>query len=294
MTTTSEYGGEFEDVDLVIEAVFEDLKIKEEVYGEICKIVPNSCIIASNTSSMPLDSMSSFFTRPERFAGLHFFSPVWMMQLVEIVRGAKTSQETVDNLLNLVGPIQKRPVVCRDNPGFVVNAVLLAHFLSGMEFLETGNTIEEIDKAFLKFGMPIGPIRLTDEVGIDVCFNLLKGWGLRQDTLKNLVGAGRLGLKKSGKGFFLADGTVDPEALALISRKDECRPKEDEKQSKVLTEMITVGRDLLDRRIVYDPRMRDMGMILGTGFSADRGGPLKWSDLTGLSNQLFGKPFYGK
>lgn len=293
LTVTSDYGDQFKDVDLVIEAVFEDLKVKEEVYGEICKVVSDSCIIATNTSSIPLDSMSPFVTGPERFAGLHFFSPVWMMQLVEIVRGAKTSQDTVDNLLNFADAIRKRPVICRDNPGFVVNAVLFPYFLAAMDFLETGNTIEEVDKAFLKFGMPVGPIRLTDEVGIDVCFNVLKGRKTKQDTLKNLVDAGRLGVKKSGKGFFLLDGSVDPEALPLIARKDELRATHEEMQSKVLTAMITVGRDLLDRGIVDDPRMIDMGMIWGTGFPADRGGPLKWADLTGLSNELFGKSFYG-
>jgi len=217
-----------------------------------------------------------------------------MMQLVEIVRGVKTAQATVDNLLSFVAGIRKRPVLCRDNPGFVVNAVLFPYFMSSMHFLEAGNTIEEIDQAFIKFGMPVGPIRLTDEVGIDVCFNVLKGRGRRQDTLKNLVEAGRLGLKKSGKGFFLKDGTVDPEVLPLISLKEERKATAEEMQSRVLTEMITVGKDLLDRGIVDDPRMIDLGMIWGTGFPADRGGPLKWADLTGLSKELFGKPFYSE
>lgn len=294
LIVTSDYGDNFQDVDLIIEAVFEDIKVKEQVYGEICKAVSDTCIIATNTSSIPLDSMASFVTLPERFGGLHFFSPVWMMQLVEIVRGVKTSKETVDNLLSFVAAIRKRPVVCRDNPGFVVNAVLFPYFLSAMEFLETGNTIEEIDKAFVQFGMPVGPIRLTDEVGIDVCYNVLKGRSLQQDTLKNLVDAGRLGLKKSGKGFFLQDGTVDPEVLSLVPRKDERKATAEEMQSRVLTEMITVGKDLLNRGIVDDPRMIDMGMIWGTGFPPDRGGPLKWADLTGLSETLFGKPFYQK
>jgi len=294
LIVTPDYGEQFKGVDLVIEAVFEDIKVKEQVYGEICGAVSRECTIATNTSSIPMDSMSQFVTGPERFAGLHFFSPVWMMQLVEIVRGVKTAQATVDNLLSFVAGIRKRPVLCRDNPGFVVNAVLFPYFMSSMHFLEAGNTIEEIDQAFIKFGMPVGPIRLTDEVGIDVCFNVLKGRGRRQDTLKNLVEAGRLGLKKSGKGFFLKDGTVDPEVLPLISLKEERKATAEEMQSRVLTEMITVGKDLLDRGIVDDPRMIDLGMIWGTGFPADRGGPLKWADLTGLSKELFGKPFYSE
>lgn len=292
LTVTTQYEGSFEDADLVIEAVFEDIKVKEQVYNELCQVVSDDCIIASNTSSIPLDSMSSFVTHPERFAGLHFFSPVWLMQLVEIVRGSATGQDTVDNLLSFVAAIRKRPVVCKDNPGFVVNAVLFPYFMSAMDFLETGNTIEEIDNAFTQFGMPIGPIRLTDEVGIDVCHNVTRNRNLQQHTLANLVEAGRLGLKKSGKGFFQKDGGVDPEVIPLIFRKGEKKLTAEQMQSKVLTEMITVGKDLLDRGIVDDPRMIDLGMIWGTGFPADRGGPLKWADLTGLSQRLFGTPFY--
>ena len=293
MIATPEYGDHFQDVDLVIEAVFEDIKVKEQVYAEICNAVSTDTIIATNTSSIPLDSMAKFVVRPERFGGLHFFSPVWMMQLVEVVRGAETSQETVDNLLNFVAALRKRPLVCRDNPGFVVNAVLFPYFMTAMEFLETGTTIEDIDRAFLQFGLPVGPIRLTDEVGIDLCFNVIKGRKLEQITLKNLVEAGRLGLKKSGKGFFLQDGKVDPEVLPLIFRKDERKTTAQDMQSRVLTDMVKVGQDLLNRGIVDDPRMIDIGMIWGVGFPADKGGPLKWADLTGLSRDLFGKNFYG-
>ncbi len=293
LTATSEYD-QIREADLVIEAVFEDIKIKEQVYNEISRTVSEKCIIASNTSSIPLDSMSPFVTHPERFAGLHFFSPVWLMQLVEIVRGVKTNQETVDNLLNFVAAIRKRPVVCRDHPGFVVNAVLFPYFTGAMNFLEAGNTIEEIDGAFVRFGMPIGPIRLTDEVGIDVAYNVTKSRGLQQDTLRNLVEDGRLGLKKSGKGFFLQDGKVDPEVIPLVSHKGQRKMTAEEMQLTILKEMITVGKNLLDRGIVDDPRMIDMGMIWGTGFPADRGGPLKWADLTSLSTELFGKSFYSE
>jgi 3-hydroxyacyl-CoA dehydrogenase len=286
------YGDSFKDVDLVIEAVFEDINVKEQVYRELCDVVGDNCLIATNTSSIPLDSMSEFVTNPGRFGGLHFFSPVWKMQLVEVVKGKRTGQETVDNLLNFVAAIRKRPIVCKDHPGFVVNAVLFPYFLSAMEFLERGNTIEQIDKAFMEFGMPVGPIRLTDEVGIDVAHNVLKGRGQTQDTLKNLVEAGRLGLKKSGNGFFLKDGSVDPDVLPLVALKEKQPLSAEDMQTRVLTEMITVGKHLLDRGIVDDPRMIDMGMIWGTGFPPDKGGPLKWADLSGLSEKSFGKPFY--
>ncbi|UCE33919.1 MAG: enoyl-CoA hydratase/isomerase family protein [Deltaproteobacteria bacterium] len=290
---TAEYSDEFRDADLVIEAVFEDLKVKAQVYRELCEVIRDDCILASNTSSLPLNAMSKYVAHPERFGGAHFFSPVWLMQLVEIIRADSTNQDTVDNLLHFAASIRKRPIVCRDNPGFVVNAVLFPYFMSALEFLEKGNPIEQIDKAFVQFGMPVGPIRLIDEVGIDICYHVIVGKGLEQETLKQIVDSGRLGLKKSGKGFFLKDGGVDPEVLPLISLKKKQEMTAEEMHREVLTEMVTVGKDLLDREIVGDPRMIDIGMIWGTGFPADKGGPMKWADLIGLSQQMFGKPFYG-
>ncbi len=293
LRVTAAYDDDFRDADLVIEAVFEDLKVKAQVYGELCEVIRNDCVVASNTSSLPLNAMSTYVAHPERFGGAHFFSPVWLMQLVEIIRADSTNQDTVDNLVHFAASIRKRPIVCRDNPGFVVNAVLFPYFMSALEFLEKGNPIEQIDKAFVRFGMPVGPIRLIDEVGIDISYHVIVGKGLEQETLKQIVGAGRLGLKKSGKGFFLEDGGVDPKVLPLISLKEKQEMTAEEMQRKVLTEMVTVGKDLLDREIVEDPRMIDIGMIWGTGFPADKGGPMKWADLIGLSEQLFGKPLYG-
>jgi 3-hydroxyacyl-CoA dehydrogenase len=294
LTEVSEYNDAFKDVDLVIEAVFEDIKVKEKVYRELSAVARDDTIIATNTSSIPMHSMARFVTKPERFGGLHFFSPVWLMQLVEVIKGETTSRETVDNLLSFAAAIRKRPIVCKDNPGFVVNAMLFPYFQSAMEFLEAGNSIESVDKAFLDFGMPVGPVRLTDEVGIDVCYNVIRGRKLRQETLKNMVESGRLGLKKSGKGFFLKDGSVDPDAVRLIATKDKKELSQEEMQTRVLTQIITVGKDLLDRGIVADPRMIDIGMIWGTGFPADKGGPLKWADLIGVSEKLLGKPFYSE
>lgn len=292
LTTTTEYGPEFKEVDLVVEAVFEDIGVKEQAYKELCPAVRDDCVIASNTSSLLVTNMARFVTKPERFGGAHFFSPVWMMELVEIVRGEATSQETVDNLLNFAASIRKRPIVCYDNPGFVVNALLLPYFTGILRYLEGGVPIEALDGAMLKFGMPVGPVRLIDEVGIDVPYKVLKGAGVRQDTLKNVVEAGRLGLKKSGKGFFLKDGTVDPDVLPLIAKKEPISATDAEIQTQVLTVMVQVGKDLLDRKIVETPMMIDVGMIWGTGFPPEKGGPMKWADLTGLSKKLYGKNFY--
>ena len=292
LTAVSEYSDAFKNVDIVIEAVFEDIKVKEQVYEELCKVIKDDCIIASNTSSIPITSMAKYVTKPKRFGGIHFFSPVWLMQLVEVIRGVQTSQDTIDNLLNFSAAIRKRPIVCRDNAGFVVNALLFPMVLETFRYLEEGNAIEKIDKAMLSFGMPVGPIRLTDEVGIDIPYKIFKGMGVRQETLANVVEAGRLGLKKSGKGFFLKDGSVDPEVLPLIGKREPRALTEEQIQEGLLVAMVKTGKDLLDRKVVDDVRMIDVGMIWGVGFPADKGGPMKWADLTGLSKKLFGKNFY--
>jgi len=292
LTVTSDYSDDFKDVDIIVEAVFEDIKVKEQVYAELCDVVSDDCIIASNTSSLPISAMAQYVSHPERFGGLHFFSPVWMMQLVEVIRGEATSQNMIDNLVNFAASIRKRPVVCLDNPGFVVNAMLFPYISNAFQYVEEGNAIEKVDKAIMSFGMPVGPIRLTDEVGIDVPHKVFVGMGVVQTTLKNVVEDGRLGLRKSGKGFFLKDGSVDSDVFPLIAKREPKEMTEEEIQMGLLESMVQVGKDLLDRKIVADPRMVDVGMIWATGFPPDKGGPLKWADLIGLSEKLFGGKFY--
>jgi len=171
--------------------------------------------------------------------------------------------------------------------------MLFPYILNVFKYLEAGNAIEKIDGAVLQFGFPVGPFRLMDEFGIDVLYKVLIALGVEMpETLRNVVEAGRYGFKKSGKGFFLKDGSVDPEVLPLIAKKGNRQMSIEEIQSGFFTEMVKVGKDLLDRGIIDDPRMIDVGLIWGTGFPPDKGGPMKWADLTGLSENLFGKMFY--
>lgn len=294
ITTTSGFGDDFRDVDLVIEAVFEDPEVKDAVYRELCTCVPDDCIVASNTSTIPITRMARSVKNPERFAGAHFFSPVWRMELLEIIRGKKTDPDVIYNLISFAAAIKKRPVVCRDYPGFVVNALLLPYFLKVYELLEQGVPIEKVDAAMVRFGLPVGPVKLSDEVGIDVQYKALLACGIEPpETLKRVIEDGRFGLKKSGKGFFTKDGQVDPEVLPLIAVKGE--PKEmpfEEIQMTLFREFVKKGRELLDEGIVDSPKTIDVAMIWGTGFPPDKGGPLKWADLTGLSEELFQKKFY--
>ncbi len=292
LEVVSEYGDSFREVDAVIEAVFEDLKVKEQVYRDLSAIVRSDCIIASNTSSIPITAMAKYVDRPVRFGGLHFFSPVWLMQLTEVIRGEGTSQQTVDNLLNLCGQIQKRPIVCRDYPGFVVNSLLLTEIMAALRFIEEGVTIENVDQAMTRFGMPVGPIRLIDEIGIDVIHKIFVSMGISQETLKNVVASGRFGFKKSGKGFFLKDGSVDPGVIPLIAKKQRRDASEVDIQTELMSVMVKKAHEILRGKVVDDPRTIDVGILWGIGFPAYLGGLLYWSDITGLSEKLFGTKFY--
>mgnify|MGYP000254882157 CR=1 FL=1 len=295
ITPVSEWTDDFKDVDLVIEAVFEDPAVKDQVYGELCAVVPDDCILASNTSSLPVNRLAKGVKNPQRFAGAHFFSPVWKMELMEIIRGVDTSDETIHALLNAAGELKKRPVVCNDNPGFIVNAMLFPYFLRTFTLLEEGVGIEKIDSAMMKFGLPVGPVRLTDEVGIDVSYLVVtKSLGLEPPkALENVYKAGRYGRNKNGKGFYDKEGKVDPEVLPLINPQGNTKDMNvEEIQAALFTPMVMTGHDLLDKKVVDDPRAIDIGAIWGVGFPPDKGGPMKWADITGLSEKLFGRTFY--
>ncbi len=290
----SEYNDQIDDVDLVIEAVFEETKTKQEAFKDITSRVSEDCLLVSNTSTIPIDKMAPFVSNPERFAGLHFFSPVWRMELVEIVKGANTGQETLNNLLAFSGNMRKRPIVCKDNPGFVVNALLLPYFLKMYDLMEQGVPIESIDQAMVKFGLPLGPVRLIDEMGIDVHYYAFIALGMEPPAIvKRVFNDGRYGFKKSGKGYFLGDGSVDPEVLDLIA-PDQNDPglSLEEIQHNLYKAFVIRGKELLDQGIVDSPKAIDVGMIWGIGFPPEKGGPMKWADLTGLSEQIQGKPFY--
>ena len=292
LTITEKFGSEFADVDIAIEAIFENPEAKKVLYEELTKVVRKDCLIASNTSGLAVNDLAEFVENPERFGGLHFFSPVWIMQLVEVVKGEKTSQETVDNMLAFAGKINKRPLVCHDNPGFVVNAVNAPFSRNGLRYVEEGNSVEKVDAAFRAFGFAVGPIKMIDEVGMDVIHNIYKNRGEEQKTLENMYNAGRFGLKKCGKGFFLADGSVDTEAIMLVAKREAVNRAPEDIPVDFLKEQIAIAKDLLDRKIVDGPAMIDIGILFGSGFPADKGGALKWADLIGLSEQMYGKKFY--
>jgi 3-hydroxyacyl-CoA dehydrogenase/enoyl-CoA hydratase/3-hydroxybutyryl-CoA epimerase len=271
---TMSYDG-FKGVDLVIEAVVENMDIKKKVFAETEKHVRKDCLLTSNTSSLSVEEMASALEKPERFAGLHFFNPVNRMPLVEIIKHSKVSQETIDSLYNWCLKVKKTPVVVGDGPGFLVNRILMPFINESAYLLEEGVSIEALDKAVSNFGMPMGTCRLMDEIGIDVLVKVGKimedGLGARAKScqLSAKMTEGELLGKKNGKGFYLYEGGkqkgVNPEALKYLPQN---KKKMDETtiQMRVFLPMINEAANILADGIVDKAEAVDLGLIYGIGF----------------------------
>ncbi len=286
----------FQTMDVVIEAIVEDMKIKQSVIGETAKHCSDNCIIATNTSSLSVTEMSKGHPKPENFAGMHFFNPVHKMPLVEVIKGEKTSDEVTATVFDLSKKMGKIPVVVKDGPGFLVNRLLLPYLNEAVFLLEEGHSIEFIDKAYLKFGMPMGPLHLIDEIGIDVAVKVAKifheAFGERakpSELMAKVVECGRLG-KKNGKGFYHYDergkkGAIDNSIyadLGLSSPKSGGNAEEAVNRG-IFAMVNEAARALIEDKIVDTAREVDLGMIMGTGFPPFRGGLLKHADTVGSS-----------
>ena len=288
-----EYHG-FKTLDVVVEAVVERMDVKRSVLREIEVVVSEQAILATNTSSLSVDEMAEALRRPERFAGLHFFNPVHKMPLVEIVRGAKTSDETVATLHRLVVVFGKVPVVCQDGTGFLVNRILGPYLNEAGWLLADGATIREVDEAAEKFGMPMGPLRLVDEIGIDIVRHagqtLHQAFGDRLLPAPPLVSIGeseRLG-KKGGRGFYLysegAKRVVDESAyddlggsVPLPAQRGR-RLSERDIRARLVLAMLNEAARALEDGVVECAGDVDLAMIMGTGFPPFRGGLLRFAD----------------
>lgn len=294
VTGTTDYSG-FKNLDVVVEAIVEDMEIKKKVIGETARNMRPDAIIATNTSSLSVTEMSAGHPNPENFAGMHFFNPVHKMPLVEVIRGAKSSDLAVATIFELSKKMGKMPVVVKDGPGFLVNRLLLPYMGEAAFLLEEGMSIETVDKAYVKtFGMPMGPFALMDEVGLDVCIKVLKifkkAFGSRIEMaacMDKLGTTGRLG-KKNGKGFYKYDekgyrGEVDQSIyadLGLSTPKDPMTEKECIERG-VFAMVNECALALHEDKIVETPHEVDLAMIMGTGFPPFRGGLLKYADSIG-------------
>lgn len=283
---------DFKTLDVVIEAIVEDMGIKQKVIGETAGQMRPDALIVTNTSSLSVTEMSKGHPRPENFAGMHFFNPVHKMPLVEVIRGEKTSDQTIATIFELTKKMGKMPVVVKDGPGFLVNRLLLPYMAEAAFLLQEGMSIEVVDKAYVKeFGMPMGPFALMDEVGLDVCIKVLKifkkAFGDRVQLapcMLALEGTGRLG-KKNRKGFYHYDDQdkrlgVDQSIYQALNLSAATNPLSTQEciERGVFAMINECARALRDDKIVELPHEVDLAMIMGTGFPPFRGGLLKYAD----------------
>lgn len=290
--------GVFADCDVVIEAVTENEKVKTETYRELGKVLKPGAILASNTSTISITRMAESSPDPSRFVGMHFFYPVDRMELVEVIRGEATSDETVATIVALAKQVRKTAIVVKDCPGFLVNRVLFPYMNEALLLLTEGASMDAIDKAATRFGMPMGPIALEDLVGLDTaCFAghvMLKAYpdrAVATPVLDDLVKAGRLG-QKSGAGFrkYGAKGKAEPDPAADLvlqaHRTGDHVPTDPEITDRLFLAMLLEATRALEEGIVRDPADVDMGLILGIGFPPFKGGILRWADSEGAAKVL--------
>jgi len=276
---------ELRDVQFVIEATSEKMEIKKEVFRELAMEAGPKTIVATNTSALPVSELADMTVSPERVIGLHFFNPVSRMKLVEVVIAKQTSNETRDRSLGFVRQIGKVPVVVRDSPGFLVNRVLFPYLLDAAELFESGVDAEQIDRALVEWGMPMGPLRLIDEIGVDITIDigntLEKAYGQRDHVAAILLwlrDQKMLG-RKTGAGFYKYEGRSQTPNDSLV----QSPPATDvDLPHRLIFLMVNEAARCVEEGVVGSPEDADYGMILGTGFAPFRGGPLRFAEHFGL------------
>ena len=261
------------DADLVIEAVAEKLEVKQAVFKNLETVCKDGAILATNTSAIPLEDIAGVLKSPENLIGLHFFNPVPVLPLVEVIWSKYSDQDMVSRGMQFAGRIGKMPVRCKSAPGFLVNRALLPYIFKAMEALVAGENADLIDEALVDFGMPMGPIELADQIGLDVCLDAGIALGI-SPTVKALLNekclAGTIG-RKSGSGFYEWEGN-----RANRPRQSQSKSVMASIAKDMLTPMIDECQRAVDQDVVDSSDSADAGMIFGIGFPAFRGGPLNW------------------
>ena len=285
------YNG-FKNMDLVIEAIIEDINIKKSSFSDLEKHINKDTIVASNTSSLSITEMATAFKKPERFIGMHFFNPVNRMPLVEVIPHEKTSKKTIQTIIDLSYKSGKTPILVKDAPGFLVNRILLPYLNEAAFLLDEISDIQKIDNAITDFGMPMGPLTLADNVGIDVGYKVAKileaGFGERMNVsplIDKIYNDMKLLGRKSGKGFYNYKGkeiSINEKIEKIcVSAKNI---KKDEIIDRLILIMVNEASKCLEEEIVKNAEQLDLAMIMGTGFPAFRGGLLKYADSIGIDN----------
>ncbi len=289
---TLSYEG-FGAVPLVIEAVFEDLEVKRKVLREVEPLLHRDAIFATNTSTIPIAEIAAGAARPERVIGMHFFSPVHRMPLLEVVVTPRTAPDVIATAVAFGRRIGKTVVVVNDSPGFFVNRILAPYVNEAGRLVEEGVPIEAVDDAMLDWGFPVGPITLLDEVGLDIAGKsgaiFARAFGARltpSPVLERVLASGRLG-RKNRRGFYAYDATgrrrgVDKSVYELVGRRGPAlRMTAADIQERLSLAMINEAMRCLDERVVRQPRDGDVAAVFGIGFPPFRGGPYRYVDATG-------------
>jgi 3-hydroxyacyl-CoA dehydrogenase/enoyl-CoA hydratase/3-hydroxybutyryl-CoA epimerase len=258
--------------DVVIEAIFENVDAKRTLFSTVERRAKSDAILATNTSSIPLEDIASALSDPSRLVGLHFFNPVARMMLVEIVAGSQTRDELVARGAAFARQIDKLPLPVRSAPGFLVNRVLAPYLMAAMRCVDEGLAPETVDEAALAFGMPMGPIELADTVGLDICMavgRMLDPEAQPPKKLKELVDAGKVG-RKTGQGFYAwVNGRAQKGAPGVVPA---------ELANRLVGPFVAEAKAALSDRIVADADLVDAGAIFGTGFAPFRGGPIHYAE----------------
>lgn len=294
LTGTLDYKG-FHDTDMVIEAVFEDLSLKQQMVADVEGQCKPETIFASNTSSIPITDIAAKAARPENVIGLHYFSPVDKMPLAEVIAHEKTSDETISTTVEFARKQGKTPVVVKDGAGFYVNRILAPYMNEAACLLLAGEPVEHIDKSLVKFGFPVGPVKLLDEVGIDVGTKiipfLVEQFGSRFEApgaFDKVLADDRKG-KKNGKGFYAYGGKkpgkeVDESIYSVLGVTPSKKLSEKAIAERCVLMMLNEAARCLDEGVIRNARDGDIGAIFGIGFPPFLGGPFRYMDSLGVQN----------
>ena len=265
--------------DVVIEAIYENLEAKQALYAQIEPQISEHTILATNTSSLPLESLSEKLTDPTRLVGLHFFNPVAKMQLVEIIFAAHTNQQVQANAASFVKQSNRLPLPVKSSPGFLVNRILMPYIMEAIVMVDEGVAPEAVDHAAVTFGMPMGPVELADVVGLDICSHvgkvLAEAFDLPvSDRLQHKLEQGELG-RKSGQGFY-----VWKKGKVVKERKRQTEV-DNTIQDRLILSLVNETVKCLQEGLVTDADLMDAGVIFGTGFAPFRGGPIQHARTVG-------------
>ena len=268
-------GDRVADADVIIEAIIEDVGAKQDVFRALERSASPNAILATNTSSIGLEDIAETFDDPSRLVGLHFFNPVARLPLVEVVKSENSDEDAVSRAMSFATQIGKLPLPCRSAPGFVVNRILAPYMLEALRAHEEGTPIETIDKAATDFGMPTGPVELSDRVGLDISLHVTESLcGVAPEMLRQKVAAGDLGAK-TGRGFYRFENNRPQRA------KDFPAPDQD-LQDRLILLLVNEAMACFEEGIVDDLDLLDAGVIFGTGFAPFRGGPIHYAKETGV------------